>query len=84
VIYSDTDSVYFCDAFKWNKETSERQFKLFESKEVDNVNLGGAKLEIRDKLNVNSADLGIFLTLKMYGLYSSQTDLEYITFKGLP
>lgn len=84
IIYSDTDSLYFAANEKWTEEERNKQQDYLNKNIIDNVNLGGSKLEIADKISYPYSDDAIFVGLKMYALRSTHTGKELITCKGLP
>lgn len=82
-IYSDTDSIYFCDNLDWDLSTSDTKFQqLIDDHIVDlSGNLGAPKPEIHEKIGQSYCDNACFISLKMYAL--KQGDKEIITCKGL-
>lgn len=84
VIYSDTDSIYFCDNENWSEEESIAKYEQAKKEVFDSTGaLGGLKPEIEEKLGCESCDDAVFVALKMYSLRNSESGKEIVKCKGL-
>jgi hypothetical protein len=71
LIYSDTDSVYFCDNGQIPLELSNQRLALLKN-DLSEDGLGGAKLEISDKIEEDFSNDAVFVCLKMYSYRGSK------------